>query len=100
MPVLLVSDITVKKVHPVRRNKGISFPESIRFSVLKFHPLVAFFQVLRQKLPRLDIDLCPVHRYCGVSNYMSSTNTYRYEISTCFLANHVYIYYHHTGHSV
>uniref|UniRef100_A0A7C9D6R5 Uncharacterized protein n=1 Tax=Opuntia streptacantha TaxID=393608 RepID=A0A7C9D6R5_OPUST len=59
MPIRLVRDITLEKIHSSGGNKWISFPVCIRLSLRPSHLLIAFFEFLGQYFPWFDINLRP-----------------------------------------
>jgi len=59
IPVLCFRCMAFHKVLPCCSHRWISFPISIRFPFHPFGDLVSFFQVIRQRLPWLYINLWP-----------------------------------------
>ena len=59
IPVLCFRCMAFHKVLPRCSHKWISFPKSVRFPIHPFGDLVSFFQVTRQRLPWLYINLWP-----------------------------------------
>lgn len=60
IPLAAIGDIALEEVLPSSSHPWVALPEGIRFPVLPFNSLVAFFKIHQKRLPWLYVDLRPI----------------------------------------